>query len=52
VPSAAASVAIAGHFMATVPWTLIGLFVSLPAIRGVWKRGSEETQRVEPVIRA
>ena len=52
VPSAAASVAIAGHFMATVPWTLIGLFVSLPAIRGVWKRGSEESQRVEPVFRA
>ena len=52
VPSMAASVAIAGHFMATVPWTIIGLFVSLPAIRSVWKRGSEGSQRVEPVIRA
>ena len=51
-PSMAASVAIASHFMATVPWTIIGLFVSLPAIRGVWKRGGEESQRVEPVFRA
>jgi len=51
-PSTAASVAIAGHFMATVPWTIIGLFVSLPAIRSVWKRGGEGSQRVEPVIRA
>lgn len=38
-PGVAASVAIAGHFMATVPWTIIGLFVSLPAIRAVWERG-------------
>jgi uncharacterized protein (TIRG00374 family) len=51
-PSTAASVAIAGHFMATVPWTIIGLFVSLPAIRSVWKRGVAGTQRVEPVLRA
>jgi len=51
-PSTAASVAIAGHFMATVPWTIIGLFVSLPAIRGVWKRGGAGAHRVEPVLRA
>ncbi len=51
-PSMAASVAIAGHFMATVPWTIIGLFVSLPAIRSVWKRGGDGSRRVEPVYRA
>ncbi|MBT8450880.1 MAG: flippase-like domain-containing protein [Deltaproteobacteria bacterium] len=51
-PSTAASVAIAGHFMATVPWTMIGLSVSLPAIRSVWKRSGSGTQRVEPVFRA
>jgi hypothetical protein len=45
-PAMAASVAIAGHFMATVPWTLIGLFVSLPTIRAVWKRGPRPSQRV------
>jgi uncharacterized protein (TIRG00374 family) len=49
-PSAAASVAIAGHFMAAVPWTIIGLSVSLPAVRSVWKRGSGRSQRAEPVI--
>jgi uncharacterized protein (TIRG00374 family) len=34
----AASVAIAGHFMVTVPWTVGGLFVSLPRIRRVWRQ--------------
>ncbi|MGB5283629.1 MAG: lysylphosphatidylglycerol synthase transmembrane domain-containing protein [Polyangiales bacterium] len=48
----AASVAIAGHFMATVPWTVIGLFVSLPAIRSVWKRGPGASQHVEGVFGA
>lgn len=51
-PSAAASAAIAGHFMATVPWTIFGLFVSLPAIRSVWRRSGAGNQRVEPVLRA
>jgi uncharacterized protein (TIRG00374 family) len=50
-PSMAASVAIAGHFMATVPWTIIGLFVSLPAIRSVWKRGGEGSQRLARAFR-
>lgn len=34
-PAVAASIAVAGHFMATVPWTAIGLFVCLPGIRRV-----------------
>ena len=51
-PAMAASVAIAGHFMATVPWTLIGLFVSLPTIRAVWKRGPRPSRRVEGVLGA
>lgn len=40
-PAVAASVAIAGHFMATVPWTIIGLFVALPTIRTVWRRNRQ-----------
>jgi uncharacterized protein (TIRG00374 family) len=51
-PAMAASVAIAGHFMATVPWTLIGLFVSLPTIRAVWKRGPRPSRPVEGVLGA
>jgi hypothetical protein len=51
-PAMAASVAIAGHFMATVPWTIIGLFVSLPTIRAVWKRGPRPSRRVEGVLGA
>jgi hypothetical protein len=51
-PAMAASVAIAGHFMATVPWTLIGLFVSLPSIRAVWKRGPRPSRPVEGVLGA
>jgi hypothetical protein len=51
-PAMAASVAIAGHFMATVPWTLTGLFVSLPTIRAVWKRGPRPNRPVEGVLEA
>lgn len=51
-PAMAASVAIAGHFMATVPWTFIGLFVSLPTIRAVWKRGPRPSRRVEGILGA
>jgi uncharacterized protein (TIRG00374 family) len=51
-PAMAASVAIAGHFMATMPWTLIGLFVSLPTIRAVWKRGPRPSRPVESVLGA
>jgi len=51
-PAMAASVAIAGHFMATVPWTIIGLFVSLPTIRAVWKRGPRPSRPVEGVLGA
>ena len=51
-PAMAASVAIAGHFMATVPWTLFGLFVSLPTIRAVWKRGPRPSRPVEGVLGA
>lgn len=51
-PAVAASVAIAGHFMATVPWTIIGLFVTLPTIRGVWKRGPRPSQRSETALGA
>jgi uncharacterized protein (TIRG00374 family) len=51
-PAMAASVAIAGHFMTTVPWTLIGLFVSLPTIRAVWKRGPRPSRPVEGVLGA
>ena len=40
-PAMAASVAIAGHFMATVPWTIIGLFVTFPTIRGVWRQNQK-----------
>jgi uncharacterized protein (TIRG00374 family) len=51
-PAMAASVAIAGHFMATVPWTVVGLFVSLPTIRAVWKRGPRSSRPVEGVLGA
>ena len=48
----AASVAIAGHFMATVPWTVIGLFVTLPTIRSVWKRGPRSARPAESILGA
>lgn len=51
-PAMAASVAIAGHFMATVPWTVVGVFVSLPTIRSVWKRGSRSSRPVEGILGA
>ena len=51
-PAMAASIAVAGHFMATVPWTIIGLFVSLPAIRSVWRRGQGTTQPAQSAIGA
>ncbi|MGB5811181.1 MAG: lysylphosphatidylglycerol synthase transmembrane domain-containing protein [Polyangiales bacterium] len=46
----AASVAIAGHFMATIPWTLVGLAVSLPAIRSVWKQRSRQGTPAQGVV--
>lgn len=46
-PDIAASVAIAGHFMATVPWTLGGLFVSFPGIRRVWQQRRDSIRPVE-----
>ena len=49
VPEVAASVAIAGHFMATVPWTVAGLFVSFPGIRRVWQQQRESLRPVEHV---
>jgi uncharacterized protein (TIRG00374 family) len=49
VPEVAASVAIAGHFMATVPWTVAGLFVSFPGIRRVWQQQRESLRPVERV---
>lgn len=51
-PAMAASVAVAGHFMATVPWTIMGLFVSLPAIRMMWRRSRQPSQPVEGVLGA
>ncbi|MBW2376283.1 MAG: flippase-like domain-containing protein [Deltaproteobacteria bacterium] len=48
----AASVAIAGHFMATVPWTVIGLFVTLPTIRSVWKGGPRPGRPAESILGA
>lgn len=51
-PAVAASVAIAGHFMATVPWTIIGLFVTLPTIRAVWKRGPRSSRPAERILGA
>jgi uncharacterized protein (TIRG00374 family) len=51
-PAMAASVAIAGHFMATVPWTIIGLFVTLPTIRSVWKRGGRPSTPVASALGA
>jgi uncharacterized protein (TIRG00374 family) len=49
-PELATSVAIAGHFMGTVPWTVGGLFVSLPGIRRVWQRRGESIRPIEPVV--
>jgi len=49
VPEIAASVAIAGHFLATVPWTLGGLLVSFPGIRRVWRQRRESMRPVEHV---
>lgn len=51
-PAVAASVAIAGHFMATVPWTIIGLFVTLPTIRRVWKRAPRHGRPTERMLGA
>ncbi|MGB3050000.1 MAG: lysylphosphatidylglycerol synthase transmembrane domain-containing protein [Polyangiales bacterium] len=51
-PAVAASVAIAGHFMATVPWTIIGLFVTLPTIRTVWKRAPRHSRPTERILGA
>jgi len=46
-PEIAASVAIAGHFVATVPWTIAGLFVSFPGIRRVWHERRESIRPAE-----
>jgi uncharacterized protein (TIRG00374 family) len=51
-PAMAASIAIAGHFMATVPWTIIGLFVALPTIRSVWKRNKGASAPVADALGA
>ena len=51
-PALAASVAIAGHFMATVPWTIIGLSVSLPTIRSLRKRGPRPSRPAEALLNA
>ena len=48
----AASVAIVGHFMATVPWTVGGLFVCLPGIRRVWRHADAPLRRVERIVGA
>jgi uncharacterized protein (TIRG00374 family) len=48
-PELAASVAIAGHFMATVPWTVGGLLVTFPGIRRVWQQQRESIRPVEQV---
>lgn len=49
-PGMAASVAIVGHFMATVPWTVGGLFVCLPGIRRVWQNADAPLRRVEQTV--
>jgi len=46
-PEIAASVAIAGHFVATVPWTVVGVFVSFPGIRRVWQEQRESIRPAE-----
>lgn len=48
-PEIAASVAIAGHFVSTVPWTIGGLFVSFPGIRRVWRQQRESMRPPEHV---
>ncbi len=48
-PEVAASVAVAGHFMATVPWTIGGLFVSFPGLRRVWQQQRGSIRPVEHV---
>ena len=48
-PELAASVAIAGHFMATVPWTVGGIFVSFPGIQRVWQQQRESIRPPEHV---
>ncbi len=48
-PELAASVAIAGHFMATVPWTVGGMFVSFPGIQRVWRQQRDSVRPVEHV---
>ncbi|NNE18125.1 MAG: flippase-like domain-containing protein, partial [Myxococcales bacterium] len=51
-PAVAASVAIAGHFMATVPWTVVGLFVTLPTIRRVWRGAPRHRRPSRRIVRA
>ncbi len=46
-PELAASIAIAGHFMATVPWTAGGLLLSFPGIRRVWRQQRESIRPTE-----
>jgi uncharacterized protein (TIRG00374 family) len=46
-PELAASVAIAGHFMATVPWTVVGLITCFPGIQRVWQHQRESIRPVE-----
>lgn len=48
-PEIAASVAIAGHFVSTVPWTIVGVFVSFPGIRRVWQQQGESIRPAEHV---
>lgn len=51
-PSIAASVAIAGHFTATVPWTVIGLFAGLPSIRRLWSKERGSLMPSDRIVRA
>lgn len=51
-PSAAASVAIAGHFLATVPWTAIGLGVCFRSVRRLWRENRNPVGPSEPVFGA
>lgn len=48
-PTVAASIAIAGHFMATVPWTVGGIFVTFPGIRRVWQEQRDSIRPPEHV---
>ncbi|KPK14729.1 MAG: hypothetical protein AMJ62_12025 [Myxococcales bacterium SG8_38] len=51
-PEIAASVAVAGHFMTTVPWTIGGLFVSFSGIRRAWQQRRDSIRPVERVASA